>query len=116
MGRITTRDSGWVDVRAEDKGSSAEVYVTAQDCGASLTRAQVRELIEDLVEVAGFKSEPTGTGMGIIIQFPESPAVHERRDELAGKFWGKLYGQVGTENQHAIEYIIDGEKQRGELK
>jgi hypothetical protein len=117
MARIKTDDSsGWVEVRREAEDSSADVYVTAYDCGASLKLAEVRELIEELVKVAGFKSEPTGNGMGLIIQFPESEAVTARRDELAYKFFAINYARLDYGRKHSIEFIIDGEKARGELK
>jgi hypothetical protein len=117
MGKITTTGgSGWVEVIPENASSPADVYVHTDKSGASLELSQVRELIEDLARVAGFISEPTGNGMGIIIQFPESPAVQERRDELAEKFYHTDFGSLEFGSQHAIEFIIDGEKARGELK
>lgn len=117
MGKIKTDEtSGWVEVTPENADSSADVYVVTHSSGASLKLAQVRELIEDLAKVAGFPYGPTGSGMGIIIQFPESAAVAERRQYLSGKFFSRLYEELDAERQYAIEFIIDGEKQRGELK
>jgi hypothetical protein len=108
--------SGWVEIVKEDKGSSKDVYVTAFEHGASLSLVEVQDVILALAKIAGFKTEPTGNNMGVIIQFPPSPAVFERREELAQKFYDKEYDNVPAGGQYAIEYIIEGEIKRGELR
>ncbi|UDL16674.1 hypothetical protein SEA_ATUIN_281 [Arthrobacter phage Atuin] len=110
-----TEVSGFIEIY-EDSGPTADVYLRTAKNGMSCKLSDVRDIIEELVKVAGFKSEPTGNGMGLIIQFPESPAVQERREELAWKFFDTCHDRLENGQEHAIEYIIDGEKQRGELK
>lgn len=83
---------------------------------ANLSKGKVRDLIDALVKEAGFTAEATGNGMGIIIQFPESSAVQERREELAWKFFDTCHERLENGQEHAIEFIIDGEKERGELR
>lgn len=119
MTRIeTTGGSGWVEVVKEDPDSAKEVYVTAYECGASLSLVEVQDLILALAKTAGFKVDKTGNGLGAIIQFPESPAVPKRRDELSVKFCGYEYNHehADADLQHAIEFIIEGEIARGELR
>lgn len=116
MAKITSNVGGELRIQKENKGSSALVYAQTDLSGVSLKAEGVREAIEKLAEMAGFKTEPTGNGMGIIIQFPESPAVQERREELAYKFTGDVYDVAESDMKHAIEHIINGEKARGELK
>lgn len=113
---IDTQYGGWLKVTPEHKDSAAHLYLQTPEHGASLSVLDARNAITLIAEQAGFTTEPTGSGMGIIIQFPESPAVQRRREELAAKFTGDVYDVVSDEIKYAVEFIIDGEKQRGELK
>jgi hypothetical protein len=113
---VNTKNGGGVSITKGRFDHTEVAFMQTDASGVSLEAVDARRIIEVLANSAGFKTEPTGNGMGIIIQFPESPAVHDRRDELADKFFDLTYGHLDAQRQHAVEFIIDGEKQRGELK
>lgn len=111
---------GNVTVEKEHTGATADVFVCTGEedyVGASLSKLDVWDLIVALAETAGFQSEATAAGTGLIIQRPESPAVQERREELAVKFFCKPFSSLDSQNSvDIIDFIVEGEIKRGELR
>lgn len=108
-------ESSSVTVTSEPHHTSAVMYIRTPDHGASLNGWQMFDLIEAMLKVSGTTYEFTGA-MGLIIHRPESPAVEERREELAQKFFDSPFSVLESRHHHVIEFIIEGEIKRGELR
>jgi hypothetical protein len=98
------------------------VYVDFEDRNgengyANLTRSEVYEFIIALAtkaEIYGGYNVASDKG-GIIVNRPDSKAVIDRRNELSHEFFGCSFASAGGGAKAAVEYIVEGERSRGEL-
>jgi hypothetical protein len=123
MPQIVTNGYGHLHVKGLEgvvgNGPGKVVSVKTGSDPADLTEWEMYDFIEKMLEQSGVIYEKNPKSGVISIYRPLSPAEVRRRDELAVQFGplGEIkYANVAPGLQKAIDHIIQGEFERGELK
>jgi hypothetical protein len=105
---VRVKDNGHIELAIGEDGET--------DAKISMDQWETFQVIQKLAEVSGLYLDRTGA-QGLIIKRPENPKEVERRNELAAVLsnWDSLYKDLPESTQNAIEHIIRGEIERGEL-
>jgi hypothetical protein len=98
-----------------DPHPDSAVIITTDPHGTGLTPWQMFDFIETMLKVGKIPYDTTGA-MGLIISRPVSPNVVNRCEELSMRFFDVELDALGITGKHVIEFIIEGELARGELR
>lgn len=79
----------------------------------SLSPEDAFKALRAIADAAGLEVRTTASG--IHIKEPTPSAVQNRRDELAQRFLYGNYAEASHHEQQLIDFIIEGELERGEL-
>lgn len=80
-----------------------------------LTEPEVYQLVLELVTKAELFGGYSEGNMGFFVARPESEAVLARKDELSKQFFTVEYEAAGVSAKNAVDFIVKGEIDRGEL-
>lgn len=109
----------WIRVTGVD-GDGGTIVTMGRDhvtvWEEELTDWKMFLFIRELAKQSGLLLDKTGA-QGLIIKRPENPAEAERRTALASIFsgWKTDYEDLPESTRDAIDFIVQGEIERGEL-
>ena len=98
-----------------DPHPDSAVIITTDPRGTGLTPWQMFDFIETMLKVGKIPYDFTGAN-GLIIRRPMSPAVEARREEYSMRFFDVEWEALGMSGKHVIEFIVQGELDRSELR
>lgn len=117
MANVQTNGYGTLVYNNRDlEGTDKVIAILTGKAQAELTRWELFQFIEGLVNMSGMGALVNEASGEITILKPESPAVSKRKDKLAMEFYGVKFSLLDLQGTRNVEYIISLEKKLGAIE